>query len=153
MWMPALVGLVLVSQAIVANEQGKPSFSGIWVQTSDAPSKFGVVPVCGRRCSIAQQGDKLTILRDTGKQVIDLTGKPEVTRSTFGSYTSDMVTTANWEGSVLVVVEIFKAPTDKGPGLKTVARLSLKDSTMTISGTKEVFGDPIKYEITYERSR
>jgi hypothetical protein len=41
----------------------------------------------------------------------------------------------------------------QGPGLKTVARLSLKDSTLTIAGTKEVFGDPMKYEVTYERSR
>ena len=153
MWMPALVGLVLMCQAIVGSDQGKPIFSGIWVQASASPPKFGVVPVCGMRCSIAQQGEKLTIVRDSGKLVLDLTGKPEVTRSTFGGYVSEMVTTANWEDTVLVVISIFKAPTDKGPGLKTVARLSLKDSNLTISGTKEVFGDLVKYEITYERSR
>jgi len=105
------------------------------------------------RCSIVQDGEKLTIVRDSGKLIVDLTGKPTVIQSSSGGYTTEMVTTANWEDSVLVVVTIFKAPTDKGPGLKTVARLSLKDSTMTIAGTKEVFGEPRKYEIAYERSR
>jgi len=152
--LPTLLAFAL---ALMGQSLSVQDLSGQWVQYS-APLDKRSPPICGTACGITQPGNNLVVKDSWGDtKTYDLSGKPSVISAQNGRFSSQITTTAVWESGVLVITRITKetTPGTSTSGLKTVAKLALREDNLIISGTypKLGTGEEQKYEVTYRRKR
>ena len=139
----ATVGMIataVLAVATMAFAQAKPDFSGTWApDAAAAPAGTGGGGAPGGGgggggrgmagpMTVKQSGDTLTIERTMGENKVTQTYKLDGSESKNAGRGGDVVSTAKWDGSKLVIT----TKTDQGEQVQT---LSLEGGTLTIDRT------------------
>jgi hypothetical protein len=138
-----LAGAVVAAFAATGlSAQDAPSFAGSWTMVASpdggAGGGRGGFGGLGQAVTIAQDGATLTITRTTPagetESVYKLDGSESTNTLSFGGNSIDQVSTANWEGSSLVVTTEMDMG---GNAFQTTMILSLDaDGNLVVESTR-----------------
>jgi hypothetical protein len=150
-----LIASAVVPQSSLAQGQGRPSFEGKWVLDAAASrAAGGPPPFCSQQCEISQLGDVLTFKSDVRSASFKLDGVTVSETSSTGAWRATVTTTASWDGNAVVIRRTSKETSGKTPGASTVARVTMQDANLIISGSRtDIGGADVKFEYRYRPGR
>jgi hypothetical protein len=158
MMMCTSVAAVILTGVVLA--QTTPNFAGAWTLVPDANApqgggRGGGMLGLGPQAVIAQDAKALTITRTTQagetKSTYNLDGSKSANTVTFGENRLELISTAKWDGSRLVITT---SSNFQGTTFETTMRLSLEGGNLMIESTRPDFqggGAAITTKATYKK--
>jgi hypothetical protein len=158
--LPNLVTVVLAS-FFVQNT----ALAGHWILDPQqvVPVAAAAPPVCNRECIVTFTAGNVAIRRilvkgrDERTDTLSLDGTPVKTPISMGGYTGDLVRSARWDGSVLVITMttgIDRVGGGDSSGTKTVSRVSRQSDRLVIESTATTnSGTPSSTKYVYVLSK
>jgi len=149
-----IIMLAGLTGSALAQQPGRPDFSGHWILETAPPPLEGRPPICAAECRLSQTEGELAVSDGMHDRAFKLNGVPALAIATTTEITAKISTTAAWEGTTLAISEtVDSAQLNGGKPFTTTARISLSDGRLTIEGIRSTNAGAVdKYRAVYRKA-